>query len=71
MRAISARSSNPFDIRSGTKWRIEARGIADGGDKFVIVECRRYPRSRLDQEKRWRTCLPDLPEEQATNTSNQ
>ena len=37
-------------LRSGTKWRIEARGIADGGDKFVIVECRRYPRSRLDQE---------------------
>jgi hypothetical protein len=37
-------------LRSGTKWRIEAQGIADDGDKFVIIECRRYPRSRLDQE---------------------
>jgi hypothetical protein len=37
-------------LRSGTKWRIEARGIAAGGDKFVIIECRRYTRSRLDQE---------------------
>jgi Restriction endonuclease len=37
-------------LRSGTKWTIEGKGLADGGDKFVIVECRRYPSSKLDQE---------------------
>jgi hypothetical protein len=37
-------------LRSGTKWRIEGKGIAVAGDKFVIVECRRYPKSKLDQE---------------------
>ncbi len=37
-------------LSSGTKWNIEGKGIAEGGDRFVIVECRRYPSSRLDQE---------------------
>ena len=37
-------------LRSGTKWNIEGKGIADGGDRFVIIECRRYPTSKLDQE---------------------
>jgi len=38
-------------LRSGTKWKIEGKGIADGGHRFVIVECRRYPSSKLDQEE--------------------
>ena len=37
-------------LRSGTKWKVEGKGIADGGDRFVIVECRRYSSSKLDQE---------------------
>lgn len=37
-------------LRSGTKWKIEGKGIAEGGDRFVIVECRRYPSSKLNQE---------------------
>ncbi len=37
-------------LRSGTEWEIEAKGVAEGEDKFVIIECRRYPTRRLDQE---------------------
>ena len=37
-------------LRSGTTWRIEGKGIAEGGDRFVIVECRRYLNSKLNQE---------------------
>ena len=37
-------------LRSGTKWRIEGKGVAEGGDRFVIVECRRYPTCKLSQE---------------------
>jgi len=35
---------------SGTKWEIEAKGVAVNGEGFVIVECRRYPTSKLNQE---------------------
>ena len=37
-------------LRSGTEWEIDAKGIADEGSKFLIVECRRHTGSRLDQE---------------------
>ena len=29
-------------IRSGTEWTIDAKGIRQGSEAFVIVECRRH-----------------------------
>lgn len=37
-------------LRSGTNWAIDGKGIANGTEKFVIIECRRYTHSRIDQE---------------------
>jgi hypothetical protein len=31
-------------------WEIDAKGICSEGDGIILVECRRYPRDRLDQE---------------------
>jgi hypothetical protein len=36
---------------SGAKWEIEAKGVAASGEGFVIVECRRYTTSKIDQER--------------------
>ncbi len=35
---------------SGTHWEIDAKGINSDGDGFLIIECRRYTNSRLNQE---------------------
>jgi len=35
---------------SGTEWEIDAKGINSHGEGFLIVECRRYTKSRLNQE---------------------
>ena len=35
---------------SGTDWEIDAKGVSENGEAFVIVECRRYTKSRLSQE---------------------
>jgi hypothetical protein len=37
--------------RSGTTYKIEGKGIIKGGKGFLIVECRRYTRSRQSQQK--------------------
>lgn len=37
--------------RSGTTWKIDAKGIKDGNEVFIIVECRRYTTSKQSQEK--------------------
>lgn len=37
--------------RSGTTWTIDAKGVRDNGDGFVIVECRRYTTSKQNQER--------------------
>lgn len=37
--------------RSGTSWTIDAKGMRQGNDGFVIVEFRRYTTSRQSQEK--------------------
>jgi len=34
----------------GTDWEIDAKGVVDKGDGFIIIECRRYTKSRLSQE---------------------
>jgi len=38
-------------IISGTNWEIEAKGVALNKESFVIVECRRYTKSKQSQEK--------------------
>ncbi|RJQ26911.1 MAG: hypothetical protein C4589_09085 [Peptococcaceae bacterium] len=35
---------------SGTEWEIDAKGVSDRGEAFLIIECRRYTKSRLNQE---------------------
>jgi DNA-directed RNA polymerase subunit RPC12/RpoP len=37
-------------LRSGTNWEIDAKGVREGNQGFIIVECRRYTTSRLNQE---------------------
>jgi hypothetical protein len=37
--------------RSDTKWTIDAKGIRQGEDAFVIIECRRHTTSKQDQEQ--------------------
>jgi hypothetical protein len=36
---------------SGTNWKIDAKGVREGNEGFVIVECRRYMTSKQSQEK--------------------
>ena len=36
---------------TGTTWEIDGKGVIDDGNKFLIIEARRYTTSRLDQEK--------------------
>jgi hypothetical protein len=37
--------------RSGTQWEIDAKGLKQDGEGFVIIECRRYTKSKQSQEK--------------------
>lgn len=38
--------------RTGTVWRLDAKGIVDDTDnRFVIIECKRYTKSRPNQEQ--------------------
>src|SRR4051794_28061593 len=37
--------------RSGTYWEIDAKGIREGDDGIILVECRRYTTSKQSQEK--------------------
>lgn len=34
-----------------TSWEIDAKAIVENGDGFLVVECRRYTRSRISQEQ--------------------
>jgi hypothetical protein len=36
--------------KSGTSWEIDAKGVARGKEGFVIIECRRQPKSRIKQK---------------------
>lgn len=38
-------------LHSGTKWAIDAKGIREGDSGFVIIECRRYTKSKVNQEQ--------------------
>lgn len=35
---------------TGTRWEIDAKGVVEGNDAFLLVECRRYTTSKLAQE---------------------
>ena len=37
-------------LQSDTEWEIDAKGVSEGGDQFVIIECRRHTTSKLNQE---------------------
>ena len=37
--------------RSGTSWEIDAKGVRERDGGFMIVECRRYTKSRICQEQ--------------------
>jgi Restriction endonuclease len=37
--------------RSGTTWKIDGRGVKTEGEGFVIIECRRYTKSKQKQEQ--------------------
>jgi hypothetical protein len=37
--------------KSGTVWEIDGKGILEGGEGFVILECRRRTTSRINQEQ--------------------
>jgi hypothetical protein len=36
--------------RSGTSWEIDAKGVRKGNEGFILVECRRYTKSKQNQE---------------------
>jgi hypothetical protein len=37
--------------RSGTTWEIDGKGVKTEGEGFVIIECRRYTKSKQNQEQ--------------------
>jgi hypothetical protein len=39
------------DGKSGAQWEIDAKGLTEGSNSFVIIECRRYTTSRIKQEQ--------------------
>lgn len=40
-----------YGARSGTEWEFDAKGIREGNEGFVIIECRRYTTSKQNQER--------------------
>ena len=40
-----------YGSRSGAKWEIDGKGVKVGDEGFVIIECRRYTKSRQKQEQ--------------------
>lgn len=36
--------------QSGTRWTLDAKGLREVGEGFVIIECRRYTTSKQNQE---------------------
>lgn len=38
-------------IKSGTEWEVDAKGISADGEGTVIIECRRYTKSKQSQAK--------------------
>jgi len=40
-----------YGSRSGDAWEIDGKGVKANGESFVIIECRRYTKSRQKQEQ--------------------
>lgn len=40
-----------YGSRSGTDWEIDGKGVKAGDEGFVIIECRRYSKSKQKQEQ--------------------
>lgn len=38
-------------MKSGAGWELDAKGVLSGGDGFMIVECKRYPSSKVEQSE--------------------
>ena len=38
-------------VKSGTDWEIDAKGVREGNEGFIIIECRRYTTSKQNEEK--------------------
>jgi hypothetical protein len=36
---------------SGAEWEIDAKGVRSNGEGFLVIECRRHTKSRLNQEQ--------------------
>lgn len=36
---------------TGTEWEIDAKGVCRNGIGFIVIECRRYTKSKLSQSK--------------------
>ena len=47
---VEGKQSMP-GLRSQTEWEIDAKGISEGNEGFVIIECRRYTTSKQNQER--------------------
>ena len=50
LKKVEGKQSIPGNC-SGTNWTIDAKGVNDNGEEFVIIECRRYTKSKQNQEK--------------------
>lgn len=46
----SVEGKQTLDGKSGTQWEIDAKAIQENGEKFLVVEVRRYTTSALKQE---------------------
>ena len=47
---VEGKQSMP-NLRSQTEWEIDAKGVREGNERFVIIECRRYTTSKQNQDK--------------------
>jgi len=50
LECVEGKQSVPGN-KSGTNYEIDAKGVMKNGEGFLVVECRRYTTSRLNQEK--------------------
>jgi hypothetical protein len=50
LKRVEGKQSIP-GYRSGTSWEIDAKGIREGNEGFVIIECRSYTNSKQNQQK--------------------
>jgi hypothetical protein len=45
------RKQKVLGLHSQTEWEIDAKGVREGSEGFVIIECRRYTTSRQNQDR--------------------